>query len=144
MGGAMNGELFLILRDTAHHHLHSGRACGQLEHLQIREQRQRVRNTVQRCGKGQARATPTTQTPQAGGLQGSLNFTAAVGLFVNSLREAKGIIALLGDVLGRAAGLLRGPLHRLRGRLGQARPEQRGFWSGGSPPTTCCCLWGRE
>lgn len=85
MGGAMNGELFLILRDTAHHHLHSGRACGQLEHLQIREQRQRVRNTVQRCRKGQARATPTTQTPQAGGLQGSLNFTAAVGLFVNSL-----------------------------------------------------------
>ena len=48
--------------------------------------------------------SPLTQTLQAGELGGSLNFTAAAVLFVNSLGEAKRIIALLGDVLRRAAG----------------------------------------
>lgn len=37
---------------------------------------------------------------------GSLNSTAAAALFVNSFGEAKQIIALLGDVLCRAAGFL--------------------------------------
>lgn len=49
---------------------------------------------------------PPTQTLRAGGRGGSLNSKAAVALFVNSFGEAKRIIALLGDMLRRAAGFL--------------------------------------
>lgn len=68
-----------------------------------------IRAPSRRCGKGQARTQPTnsdTASWWTRGWGGSLNSTAAAALFVNSFEEAKQIIALLGDVLRRAAGFL--------------------------------------
>ena len=91
------GRFFLNFK----RHAPSPTLWGQL--LRAAADKSTKREVWKRPGQGPAHRLRHCELVDSGG---SLNSTAAAALFVNSFGEAKRIIALLGDVLRRAAGFL--------------------------------------